>query len=79
MKHTKKNLIFITNRGVCRLFWFAIGHGLQLVLHALFQNWWEQYQIPLCASAGFVVLLFFFAGSWVTAKEQGGAHWEDLQ
>ena len=78
----KKNLIYITNRGACRILWFSIGQILQLVLHALFQNWWQQYQIPLCMAAGFVVWIFFWAGSWVTAREREATnetHWEDMQ
>lgn len=81
MKEKKrKNYIFITNRGACRLIWFAVGQITQLVLHALFFNWWESYQIPLCAAGGFVILFFFFCGAWITAKErEGTTHYEDMQ
>ena len=75
----KKNYIFITNRGACRLIWFAVGQALQLVLHGLFQNWWTSYQIPLCAASGFVVFFFLFVGCWVTAKERDSTHYEDMQ
>ena len=81
-KLKKKDMIFISNRGACRLLWFAVGQIVQLVLHALFQNWWESYQIPLCSAAGFVIWFFFFTGAWITAREKeapGQTHYEDLQ
>lgn len=78
MRQRKHDRI-ITGAAANRLLWFTVGQALQLVLHALFINWWDSYQIPLCAAAGFVVLLFFFAGSWTAAKDDGGNHWEDLQ
>ena len=75
----KKNMVYISNRGACRLIWFAVGQGLQLVLHKLFLNWWEQYQIPLCAASGFVVFLFLFIGCWITAREvKSKNEWEDV-
>lgn len=79
MNKKKRNYIFITNRGVCRLIWFAVGQGVQLLLHGLFLNWWEQYQIPMCAAGGFIIFFFLFVGCWVTAKEREQTHWEDMQ
>lgn len=75
----RKQLIFITNRGVCRLVWFAIGQIVQLVLHAVFENFWGR-QIPMCAAGGFILLFFFFCGSWITAREHDTeTHYEDMQ
>ena len=80
MKNKKRNLIFVTNRGACRLIWFVVGQLVQILLHALFLDWWEQYQIPLCAAGGFVIFFFFFAGAWITAREQERKKddWEDF-
>ena len=77
MRQRKHDRI-MTGRAANRLLWFTVGQALQLVLHALFFNFWESQQLSLCAAAGFVVLVFFFAGSWTTAKDDGN-HWEDLQ
>lgn len=81
MKKKKRNLIFVSNRGACRLIWFAVGQITQLVLHALFFDYWERYQIPLCSAAGFVIFFFFFVGAWITARENDHEQnkWEDLQ
>ena len=78
----RSNMIFITNRRACRLLWFTVGQIVQLIFHGLFFNWWQSYQIPLCIAAGILVWAFFFAGSWVTAREREAAnttHWEDMQ
>ena len=67
--HKRKNMIFISNRGFCRVLWFLIGQGVQLVLHGISQNFWEYRQIPFCIAGGFFVFFFLFAGMWITARE----------
>lgn len=77
MKRKRKERI-MTTAGMSRLLWFAVGQIVQLILHAVFKEWWGA-QIPMCAAGGFVVFFFFFVGSWTTTRETGETHWEDLQ
>ena len=50
MRQRKHDRI-MTGRAANRLLWFTVGQALQLVLHALFFNFWESQQLSLCAAA----------------------------
>lgn len=72
-----------TNSAVRLLIAFLLGQGVQLVIHAVCFNYWEQYQLPFCAAAGFLVAVAVFAGMRVATREaeSAAAHirYEDMQ
>lgn len=45
---------------------FVLGQAVQIVCHAVCINFWERWQIPFCAAAGFLIALAVFAGAWIS-------------
>lgn len=60
---------------------FILGQAVQVILHAVCLDYWEQYQIPFCVAGGLLVAVAVFAGVRMAYREfsDAGTHWEDMQ
>lgn len=49
---------------------FILGQAVQVVLHAVSMNFWENRRILFCCAAGFLVAVAVFAGVCITKDEK---------
>lgn len=49
---------------------FILGQAVQVVLHAVSMNFWENRRILFCCAAGFLVAVAVFAGVMITKEEK---------
>lgn len=48
---------------------FILGQAVQVILHAVSMNFWENRRILFCCAAGFLVAVAVFAGVCITKEE----------
>lgn len=48
---------------------FILGQAVQVILHAVSMNFWENRRILFCCAAGFLVSVAVFAGVCITKEE----------
>lgn len=49
---------------------FILGQAVQIVLHAVSMNFWENRRILFCVAAGFLVAVAVFAGVCINREEK---------
>lgn len=65
------------SQAVKYLLWFIGGQAVQLVCHAVSQNFWDSQRIPFCLAAGFLVCVAVWAGTCIREKPEPQKSFEE--
>lgn len=49
---------------------FILGQAVQVILHAVSMNFWENRRILFCCAAGLLMAVAVFAGVMITKEEK---------